>query len=289
MRTGIEYPSDSMVGYPIVTQSGEFITETGYNVESNVFVALDKVFDTVVVPDQELTQDDIAEARNKVKQAFAHVPMSAKAESRYVAVLLTLVMRSWFDVAPLMLFVNEGSYRYDELDLYQDATFFAWDGTGLRDVRIGVRNYSAMVSNFKRCSESGHTALGVPLLDSASKKAIRDCLTLSGKKLSGSKLGYNFTLFAASDAKSVPKELKDMTLVVDTDKVDGDQDIPSWVYTHEEHEVRAEVFEGLLTLVASWIQAGQPKARKSAKFNAELSDWYKCIAGVLEHNGYAKM
>jgi hypothetical protein len=287
-RVTFELPRlDGFVGYPIITKSGDLVTATGYNAETNLFVGLDTVFDGFAVPDHVLTNEDIARARQQVSRAFAHVPMSSVNQSKHVAALLTLVMRDWFDVAPLMCFVNKGSYCFDEYDLYLGALFLACDGTNAQHVRVGRGNYMGMVHRFKQACENGHTSVGVESLDFVSKKAIQDCLTFSGKQFNNSNLRNASVLFtAATDKKFVPEELKDKTLLVLTNKVTSAQRVPEWVYTHDNHEVRVGVFQGLLMLVSSWLQAGCPAPTTSNILNPMFDDWYNCVAGVLEHNGY---
>ena len=289
-RVTLELPRlDGLVGYPIVTKSGDFVTTTGYNTETNLFVSLDTVFDDFVVPGDVLTNEDIAEARQKVSRAFAHVPMSNVNQSKYVAALLTLVMRTWFDVAPLMCFMNKDPW-FDEYDVYLGALFFACDGTDAQHARIGNKNYMEMVGSFKRACENGHTSIGVESLDFVSKKAIQDCLTLSGKQFNDSNLRNTSVFFGATpDSRFVSKELRDKTLLISTNKVKGGQRIPEWVHTHDDHEVRVEVFQGLLMLVSSWLHADCPMPSRPNTFNSMFDDWYNCVAGVLEHNGYSSI
>ena len=287
-RVTLELPRlDGLVGHPIVTKSGNFVTTTGYNTETNLFVALDMVFDDFAVPVGVLTNEDIAKARQKVSRAFKHVPMSGVNQSKYVAALLTSVMRNWFDVAPLMCFTNKGSYCFDEYDLYLGALFIVCDGTNMQYTTVGSGNYMRMAHDLKRACENGHISIGVSSLDFVSKKAIQDYLTLSGRQFNNSNSRNTSVLFAAAtDSRFVSKELRDKTLLSSTNKVKDGQCIPEWVYTHADHEVRVEVFQGLLMLVSSWLQADCPMPSRPNTLNSMFDDWYNCVVGVLEHNGY---
>lgn len=291
-------PLNGVVGHPIVTPSGTLVTTSGYNVETGLYVSLRPVLEDLAVPETP-TDEDVAVAREQIAGAYNYRALRSDAhQARYVASLLTAVMRSCYVAAPLVYangFASQGDgyvIAREITALLQGEAAPLLSGGGIYDLSLWF---------------SGHRAEGVTALQLCAPlegqipSLVHSIITqpthygrmVRGAAITG--MQNTATMLYSRDELIVPSRLRGLVLPVSLEwHGTSPMPLPVWArYTPRSSDmfdaVRADIFAGLLTLIRAWQQAGSPAPTHDSVFDAALEEWYTHVAGVMEHAGYTSI
>lgn len=308
---------NGIVSYPIVTPSGKIVMESGYNDETGVYVTgCSSMFEHVDSNDH----INVASAKQRIDLLCGHRVFCSEADkSRYVASILTSVMRSCFGAAP-MIYSN---HYPDETQSPILGELFGLLQGFLTYPDYGI-NANVVMGKFSAHRQHGDTVFWMKVShDPKIEEQWREMLTYTNHKLHSDhwvKIGgvRNVCTVMSSSQSLVGKaDLRGLVLPVLMGWSDEDDPYRSsayWVnetchkgtgtlcfepvkyksvvYTKDDFDFefyRSEVFLAVLTLIRAWQRAGQPAPKKPSAFDPVLDEWYYYVAGVLEYAGYTSI
>ena len=289
---------NGVVSHPIVTPSGTLVTTSGYNAETGLYVRLCPALEDLAVPETP-TDEDVAAAREQIAGAYNYRALRSDADqARYVATLLTTVMRSCYVAAPLV-YTNGFASQGDGYVIAREITALLQGETAPSFTNQGVYDLSRWWC--------GHREKGVTLLQLCSplegqmRSLVHNIITQpthQGRIVKGTQsngMRNTVTMLYSRDELIIPSRLRGLVLPVSLEwHGTSPMPLPVWArYTPRSSDmfdaVRADVCAGLLTLIRAWQQAGSPAPTYDSVFDAVLDGWYAHVAGVMEHAGYTSI
>lgn len=288
-------PLGGVMKHPILTPSGELVTTSGYNAETGLYVALTPALEDITVPDVP-TDEDVIVAREQIAQAYNYRALRSEADqARYVAALLTAVMRSCYETAPLVYangFASQGDGYIIAREIAQmlqgDEAPHCGSG-GTHDLSLWFSRYRVEGATLLHLSSRLDSRMP-SLVHSIVMQAKHHGRMVKGEQITG--MRNTATLLYSSDELVVPSRLRGLVLPVSLRQHGlSPAPLPLWARLIPRggdmfDAVRAKVCAGLLTLIRAWQQAGSPVPLHDSVFDAGLDQWYTQIAGVMEHAGY---
>lgn len=318
--------------YPIVTPSGDIVVEDGYNDETGIYVTgCSSMFEYLDYDERgEMFNIDInlakrrinllcGQAKRRISSLCGHRTFRSKAdESRYVASILTAVMRSCFGAAPM---IHSKNY-FSELQ-----SPITEEIVGLLQGFVLYPNYvfsaRSIINDFSKQRQRGDMVISINVShDPSIENSLREFLTHAYHryyndpwiKING--VRNVCTVVSSSEGISVNK-LRGLVLPVlqgwsseddpcltsarwmrqtihsDTGSVSFEPvcytSRTGGVSDYDFELYRSDMFLAVLTLVRSWQLAGQPAPTTPSAFDPILDEWYYNVAGVLEHAGYTSI
>lgn len=244
-----------VVAHPIMTASGNAVFKRGYNVESGLFVDTNPkmqesfLFDTVV-------DSDVVLARDVLRYAYRHKAFQSPADaSRYIAVLLTAVMRSCYSSIP-SIFANGISTGLGEAAVLFYEIDKILHGRAKPLCYIELERYTAQK---------------------------RDVLAVKNGKVFPVFLGW-------SPGNKIPQWPCSMESAVLSNMIfEGLDGNARKTVVADFESFRTDVFASLLTIIKAWHQADKPAPKTPSAFDPTFDEWYYYVAGVLEHAGYTSI
>ena len=307
--------------HPIVTPSGDIVVEDGYNDETGIYVTgCSSMFEHLDYDERgEMFTTDVNLAKRWLHLLCGHRTFRSKAdESRYVASILTAVMRSCFGAAPLI-------YSKNYFDGAQSP--IAKEIIGLLQGFVSYPSYAfnanGVMSDFSKQRQQGDTVISIDTSrDPRIEDSLREFLTYTYHrhhkdqwiKIDGTR---NVCTVVSSSKRVSVNNLRGLVLPVlqGWSDVDDPYLTSAWWVKQSHHSgtgsilfepvrytsrtgrvsdysfdlYRSDVFVVALTLIRSWQRFGQPAPTTPSAFDPALDEWYYYVAGVLEHAGYTSI
>ena len=289
---------NGVVAHPIVTPSGALVTTSGYNAETGLYVSLRPALEDLAVPDTP-TDEDVAAAREQIAQAYNYRALRSEADqARYVAALLTAVMRGCYEAAPLV-YTNGFASQGDGYVIAREITAMLQGEAAPTFAHQGVYDLSLWCSGFR---VKGATALQLcSPLEGQLPSLVHNIVTRPvhrGRMVKGARIAgmrNTATVLYSRDELVISPRLRGVVLPVSLEWHGlSPAPLPVWArYVPRSGDmfdaVRADVLAGLLTLIRAWQQTGSPAPVYDSVFDAVLDGWYAHVAGVMEHAGYTSI
>lgn len=284
----------SVTGTPIIKQTGELISEEGFDPESEIYFAPRVGFAIPPVPVQP-TWQDVQRAIDTIQAPFAQIPFATHADkSNFLAAMVTTVIRDWFRVVPF--FVIEAPSQ----------------GTGKTLLAESLRMIGAGSAGVSPAPEAGKTGdsneewrrkitslllAGNAIVTFDNVKGLLGGGALSAVATSSE---WSDRLLCTNSSPTFPNRTSwiftSNNAEVDADllrrcfytRVDARNPtpylrqgfkIPDLIAYVEEH--RGEILAALYTLVRYWIACGAPAAPTGTATLGSYEKWSQIIPGIL--------
>lgn len=244
-----------VVTHPIITSSGRVVAKRGYETETGLFIDISPEMEELYLWEI-LDQERIDFAREVLGDNYEHKTFYSPADkSRYIAVLLTAVMTSCYDVSPPVYANNASADSIEARTLFYELNKIL-HGRATSPDYLHLKAYVVQRKNIS-CMRKGKN---LPIF-----------LAHSDKNQTP-----NWPCYVGSNVA--------IQVLFDDSRDDVTKEIAK-----EFESFRVGVFESLVTLIQAWYQAGKPAPTTPSAFDPAFDEWYYHVAGVLEHAGYTSI
>ena len=289
-------PLHSVTRSPLVTETGEIITRSGYHKGTGVYVDLDDSLIGISVPDKPSDQD-VENAKVLLEDVLYDFPWVTPADrTRALGALLTPLARPMLTTAPMHVIsaVRRSSGKGLLTDVFhliatgETAAVQDLPGTEteMRKVIASKLFAGAATLFLDECS------VGV---DSKALSALLTAESYTDRILGESRMisvQNNLCVYAAGNNIAVDGDLARRVVPILLDpKCSRPESRSSFRHPHLRRYVRAhrrELLAAALTLIRAWAVAGRPSPNVAGPFGS-FEGWYHVVGGTLEHVGYADL
>lgn len=241
-----------VVSYPIITPTGKIVAGRGYNAETGMYVDTSYSVKDLITS-EEVSRNDIVNAQSILRKSYRHKAFYSEADvSRYVAVLLTAVMRCCYEVVPAMYTNDTSNDSGDASALFCELDAILM-GRNATSKHLKAERYVG-----KHC----------------------DAQAVKNGKVIPVLLGWSRNNQTPQWPCTVDKSL--LSNMVFSNK----EDVIRLKLLSDFAFYRKNVFKALITLIRAWQQADRPAPKKTSTYDAQLDQWYEQVGGVLEYAGY---
>lgn len=284
---------NGLVNTPIVTRSGQLITESGLDAETGLFVDLDDDTNNLDIPENP-TKQDVSAAREILEDIFCDFPFKTPQDlSRLMSLLLSLVFRPSVNKSPAYCISGSGPAVGKGVLMSAASTLITGSPVPVTKCPSKDDEFSKVLTSM--LSAGNTLALfdepdGV--LDSKSLAAAITAERHEGRILGESRMisvpnnmQMIFTGNNISCSQDVGRRFVYIDLEVPSDFAEARSGFKYPLLNAAIKEKRPELMAALLTFIQSWIAAGRPAPRPGAPIGS-FEEWYYNVGGVLEHVGY---
>lgn len=289
-------PLHSVTRSPLVTETGEIITRSGYHKGTGVYVDLDDSLTGISVPDKPSDQD-VENAKVLLEDVLYDFPWVTPADrTRALGALLTPLARPMLTTAPMHVIsaVRRSSGKGLLTDVFhliatgETAAVQDLPGTEteMRKVIASKLFAGAATLFLDECS------VGV---DSKALSALLTAESYTDRILGESRMisvQNNLCVYAAGNNIAVDGDLARRVVPILLDpKCSRPESRSGFRHPHLRRYVRAhrrELLAAALTLIRAWAVAGRPSPNVAGPFGS-FEGWYHVVGGTLEHVGYADL
>ncbi len=289
-------PLHSVTRSPLVTETGEIITRSGYHKGTGVYVDLDDSLTGISVPDKPSAQD-VENARVLLEDVLYDFPWVTPADrTRALGALLTPLARPMLTTAPMHVIsaVRRSSGKGLLTDVFhliatgETAAVQDLPGTEteMRKV-IASKLFAGAATLFLDECSSG--------VDSKALSALLTAESYTDRILGESRMisvQNNLCVYAAGNNIAVDGDLARRVVPILLDpKCSRPESRSGFRHPHLRRYVREhrrELLAAALTLLRAWAVAGRPSPRVAGPFGS-FEGWYHVVGGTLEHVEYADL
>lgn len=289
-------PLHSVTRSPLVTETGEIITRSGYHRGTGVYVDLDDSLTGISVPDKPSAQD-VENAKVLLEDVLYDFPWVTPADrTRALGALLTPLARPMLTTAPMHVIsaVRRSSGKGLLTDVFhliatgETAAVQDLPGTEteMRKV-IASKLFAGAATLFLDECSSG--------VDSKALSALLTAESYTDRILGESRMisvQNNLCVYAAGNNIAVDGDLARRVVPILLDpKCSRPESRSGFRHPHLRRYVRdhrRELLAAALTLIRAWAVAGRPSPRVAGPFGS-FEGWYHVVGGTLEHVGYADL
>ncbi|MER0071652.1 DNA polymerase I, partial [Corynebacterium sp. KPL2850] len=289
-------PLHSVTRSPLVTETGEIITRSGYHKGTGVYVDLDDSLTGISVPDKPSDQD-VENAKVLLEDVLYDFPWVTPADrTRALGALLTPLARPMLTTAPMHVIsaVRRSSGKGLLTDVFhliatgETAAVQDLPGTEteMRKV-IASKLFAGAATLFLDECSSG--------VDSKALSALLTAESYTDRILGESRMisvHNNLCVYAAGNNIAVDGDLARRVVPILLDpKCSRPESRSGFRHPHLRRYVRdhrRELLAAALTLIRAWAVAGRPSPRVAGPFGS-FEGWYHVVGGTLEHVGYTDL
>lgn len=289
-------PLHSVTRSPLVTETGEIVTRSGYHAGAGVYVDLDDSLDGISVPDEPSAQD-VEEARALLEDVLHDFPWVTPADrTRALGALLTLLVRPMLATSPMH--VISAVRRSSGKGLLTDVFHLIATGE-----TAAVQNLPGTETEMRKMIASKLFAGAATLfldecsvgVDSKALSALLTAESYTDRILGESRMisvQNRLCVYAAGNNVAIDGDLARRVVPILLDpKCSRPESRTGFRHPHLRwyvREHRRELLSGALTLIRAWAVAGRPSPSVTGPFGS-FEGWYDVIGGVLEHVGYSDL
>lgn len=286
----------SVTRSPLVTETGEIVTNSGYHAGAGVFVDLDDGLDGIAVPDTPSAQD-VEDAKILLEDILHDFPWVTPADrTRALGALLTPLVRPMVPTAPMHLIsaVRRSSGKGLLTDVFH--LIATGETAAVQDLPNSETEMRKMIASKLFAGAAtlflDECSAGV---DSKALSALLTAEMYTDRILGESRMisvRNNMCIFAAGNNPSIDGDLARRVVPILLDPKCSRPESRTG-FRHPQlrqyvREHRRELLASALTLIRAWVVAGRPSPVAAGPFGS-FEDWYTVVGGVLEHVGYTDL
>lgn len=289
-------PLHSVTRSPLVTETGEIVTRSGYHEGTGVYVDLDDSLAGISVPEKPSVQD-VGKARALLEDALHDFPWVTPADkTRALSALLTPLVRPLLPTAPMH--VTSAVRRSSGKGLLTDVLHLIATGE-----TAAVQDLPGTETEMRKMIASKLFAGAATLfldecsagLDSKALSALLTAESYTDRVLGESRMisvQNHMSVYAAGNNVSIDGDLDRRAVPILLDpQCSHPESRSGFRHPHLRRYVREhrrELLAAALTLIRAWAVAGRPSPSVAGPFGS-FEGWYNVVGGVLEHVGYTDL
>lgn len=280
-----------IISAPVMTKSGRFIIQDGYDKESKLYLDLDPELRGMTIPSRAPSADLVQQAREFLEDAFCDFPFEKPSDlTRALGLLLTHLVRPAVAKAPMFL-VGANVAGAGKGKLVETVT------TIVRGQPVQTKRFPDEETEVDKVVVSqlraGETHLVFDEVRSLSSAVL--CMLLTSQSYQGRILGRSevaafenmLTVVALGNNPEVSGDLgrRTIPLMLESPYAHPEDRID---FKHPEGWVkdnRRELLAAAYTLILGWLGAGSPAPSKPQAGVGSFESWYRIVGGILEFAG----